>query len=267
MKTPAVKPVIGILTTISLLAGAWLLGSCATEPIELAPGTHWRDAAKVAGQPEAAFSYQMNGRKYDRVIFGKLDYPVVLENGRVFSVDTFEGNERWNRRFSECLKAGELPFENGLGPLHSLVIEQKRENQKQLQPPKRPNAWEVADNVGAVVVMTSTLPIWVMFFMGTEMDRHISAKNRKNDEAANAALLDCGVSYANFLARLGKTDLQATKGSYRAGIYFVPERNNQLRYTYTVGTKNGRVLWVASNCVLSSSDVFVKMAEYLDDHR
>lgn len=271
MKTHAPRPPTGILASICLLAGIGLLNSCATKPIELARGTHWRDAAKVAGQPTVSFSYQMNGRKYDRVKFGKLEYPVVLENGRILLVDTHKSNAEWNRCFNECVAASELPFENGFGPLHSLVMEQKLLDKNQVQSPNQSDLWEAADSAGSAAIMLAALPFMAGFYLGIAMDEYAEAKERQNDrqsdEAANAALLDAGVSYENFLNLIGQTDRQAKKGAYRVGIYYVRERHPQIPATYTLATRNGRVVWVAPNCEASNSSVLMKLANYLHNHR
>jgi hypothetical protein len=263
MKTHAASHGTGILAAMILLAGIWFLNSCASKPIELARGTHWREAAKVAGEPELEFSYQVNGRKYDRVEFAKLDYPVVLENGRVVLVDTFKDNAEWNRRFTECLEAGELPFENGLNPLHSLVMDQKRLYEKQLQCPNKTDLWETADSAGSAALVVAALPVMAGFYIGFAMDHYTAAKERQRHAAATAALLDAGISYGNFLGHLDRTDWQATKGTYSVGIHTFRENYLQFPATiYTLGSRNGRIVWVAD----SHTDVLPEIMQYRKAH-
>jgi hypothetical protein len=264
MKTSKATHGTGILTTISLLAGLWLLSSCATEPIELARGTHWRDAAKVAGQPTTKFSYQMNGRKYDRVTFAKMDrFPVVLENGRVFSVDFSDFN--WYRHFSECMTAGELPFDNGLGPLHSLVEEQGKRFQREGWPPEPEHhmtAGAVALAPLALAGAPLAVPVIAIALLVPLPVYAATGASRRRAQDVNNALLDSDVSYANFIEMLGKLESKTSKGSYSANIYWATEGITQTDYSYQVGIKNGKVVWVA----YQGNDIIAKIYEYRKAH-
>lgn len=250
MKTHAAKVPSGILASICLLAGIGLLNSCATKPIELAQGTHWRDAAKVAGQPTVSFSYQMNGRKYDRVTFTKVGNPVVLENGRIFSVTTCDTDTEWNRRFKACLDAGELPFEKGLGPLHSLVMEQGKQFQKEGWPRKPEQENLTGSQIAAMTLLAPAaalgVPIVATAALVTLPEYAATTNSRQRARDMNTALIESGASYATFLAKLGNPDTTTSKGSYSTKTYLTP--NPWLvdaDYSYQMGTKNGKVAWVA----------------------
>ena len=229
-----------------LLAGLWFLNSCASEPIELARGTHWREAAKVAGEPEVKFSYQINGRKYDRVTFAHVpQFSVMLEDGRVFSAVDYQGDHEWDRRFKECINAGDLPFEKGLGPLHSLVMEQGRRFQREGWPKEPDHTW-TAGQVALIPIGLALAPIGIPFAVAMVLvPLPIEAASKRSAKEVNNALLDSGTSYANFLARIGKPDLKTSKGSYSADIYWPVEGFTKSDHHYEVGVRNGRVVWVA----------------------
>ena len=265
MKTHA-EPVRGIFTTLILLVGLWSLNSCATQQIELARGTHWREAAKVAGQPTTTFSYLMNGRKYDRVNFENMGgFPVVLENGRVFSVVTYVGENEWKRRLSDCMNAGGLPFENGLGPLHSLVVDQGRKFQREGWPREPDQQW-TAGQIAMVPLGLAAAPIAgpviACAFLTGAPAYAATVGSRRKAQDVNTALLDSGTSYSSFLAKLGDPHKQASKGSYCAKSYLATEGFTKLDYPYQVGTKNGRVVWVA----YKNSEISDKILEYRKAH-
>lgn len=256
MKTPASQPKAGTPVTLLLLTGFCLLNSCAPPITPLPPGTPWREVAKSvqAEQSIPKFSYRMNGRKYDVVTFataatgsfyGDFSDPVVFEDGRLYAVMSDAGQIEWDRRFRECVKSGGLPLANGVGPLHSLVMEQRQLNQRRgfaEDPAARIHAGHVA---AGLVVIPPLLFIVGMQTLATAPMIPVVAGWERRAQPVNDALLDSGLSYTAFFAQLPKPGRQRSIKGYEIKIYQLPFGG--VSYFYHVAFREGKVMWVANS--------------------
>ena len=246
-KGPPVRLHRRLLMNLGLLAGVGLLNHCASpQPVTLPPGTHWRDVAKVAGQPTATFSYRINGRKVDLVTFDKASSPVVFEDSRLVAVVAPTAMAEWDRRVTQCLQPGRMPFEAGVGPLHSWVTEQRlRRHPHAAAEPL--DAGDVAEAAAAAVILAPISPILLSAGVVGASEHAMTGKNRQRAQMVNEALLNAGVSYRGFLAQFAKPDLEISNGSYRVSEYYATPGAffTGLDFYYDVGIQNGNVQWVA----------------------
>jgi len=240
---------------ICLLAAACLFGACAAkqtpEQLQLAPGTRWQEVVKVAGASTGKFSYVMNGRKYDLVGFKKLESPLVFEDLRLFATVSEDGMYEWNHCLTEALKSGELPFENGLGPIHSWVMEQRRLSQsRQGKPaaadPSKPVS-DIAQGMAGAVILAPISPFILAGGLVEGGVYAVSGSDRQRAQQVNDALVGADGSYAAFLSQFAKPGFETSKGTYRVSEYYATQDSflNSRDYFYDVGTRKGKVLWVA----------------------
>ncbi|MCX6866122.1 MAG: hypothetical protein NTV46_07865 [Verrucomicrobia bacterium] len=244
---PSAQPYRGWLMNLGLLVGVGLLNHCASpQPVTLPAGTHWRDVAKVAGQPTATFSYRINGRKVDLVTFDKASSPVVFEDSRLVAVVAPTAMAEWDRRVTQCLQPGRMPFEAGVGPLHSWVTGQRQRRQP-LAAAGHLDAGDVAEAAAAAVILAPISPILLSAGVVGASEHAMTGKNRRRAQTVNEALLNAGVSYRGFLNQFTKPDLEISKGSYRVSEYYATPGAlfTGLDFYYDVGIQNGNVQWVA----------------------
>jgi hypothetical protein len=237
-----------------LLAGVWLMNGCSAPQtsgrLALSPGAGWQEVARVAGPSTGRFSYQMNGRKYDLIGFEKAQSPMVFEDCRLYAVVSREAMAEWDRRVTACMQREQLPFEKGLGPIHSWVMEQRRLTQRQGQPREPDDSMtsgDVAEAAAAAVILTPIAPILLAGGVVGASEYAMTGKDRQRAKVVNDALVGSGISYAAFLSQLPKPDMAASKGSYRVSEYLITQGSffTWNKYFYDVGVRDGRVSWVA----------------------
>jgi hypothetical protein len=250
-KGPSALPCRCWLKNLMLLVGVGLLNHCATQqPVTLPAGTHWRDVAKVAGQPTVTFSYRINGRKVDLVTFDKASSPVVFEDSRLVAVVAPTAMSEWHKRVTQCLQPGKMPFETGVGPLHSWVTEQ-RQRQQPHAVAEPLDAGDVGEAAVAAVILAPISPILLSAGVVGASVHAMTVNNRRRAQVVNEALLNAGASYRGFLTQFAKPDLEISKGSYRVSEYYATPGAflTGLDFYYDVGTQNGNVQWVAYETV------------------
>ena len=260
-----VRKTARVLACLTALTGTVLLGGCAspqvTQPVTLPPGTRLHDVAKAAGQATGAFSYLKNGRKYDLVNFANGSSTAVFEDSRLVALASREAMTDWDKRVAQCLQRGDLPFENGMEPLHAWVLEQRKSHQqhdKSRAGNGSSTAGSIAEGAAAVVILSPLAPFFLAGAVCGGTEYAMTGKDRRQARVVNDALLGSGVSYNTFLAQLPKPDLQVSNGpcqvrEYRAtkGSFFTWND-----YVYDVGFTNGKVLWVAHNSPAISQQAY-----------
>lgn len=232
-----------------LLAGAVLLCHCAaprsTCQALLKPGTPWREVAKTGGAPTVKFSYVWGGRKYDLAVLENSPNPVVFENSRLFAVLPSDAITGFDRRIDGHLKTVDLPFEKGVGEIHSWMLARRAASAQPVNPATT-TAGDVAQATAAGLILTPIAPILLAGGVCHATEYAMTGGERGRGRAVNEALLSSGPSYGSFLSQFGRFDFHAEKGTYQIREYLATDGAffTGRDYFYEVGCRNGKPLWV-----------------------
>ena len=234
---------------VLVLAGALLLGSCATSrrdaQIALSPGAPWHEVVKTGGKPTVIFSYVTGGRKYDLATLENSASPVVFENSRLFAVLPPEAITEFDRRIAEHLKTVELPFEKGVGEFHAWVLVRRAASAKPTRPAPT-TAGDVAEAAATGAILTPIAPFLLAGGVCYATEYAMTGGDRTRAQQVNEGLLASGPSYTTFLSQFAKYDFHTAQGSYQIREYlatggaFFTGRD----FYYEVGLRNGKPLWV-----------------------
>lgn len=259
----------GLLSVLWMLpAVAMLLGSCAAPKpcgqITLKPGAQWREVAKAGGPATVKFSYLTGGRKYDLATLKDSPNPVLFENSRLLAVLPPDTMPEFDRRIGDHLKTVELPFENGVGSLHSWLLA-RSENSAKPAKPSAVTAGDVGESVVAGAVLTPIAPILLAGGVCAVTEHAMTGNDRTKAQAVNEALLAAGPSYGTFLDQFGRFDFHTEKGTYQIREYLATDGAffTGRDFFYEVGFRGGKPV-----CVTYQNDaVRFHAVRYWNAHR
>lgn len=244
--TMKLKPSI---TGLGLLVGAVLLCNCAapqpTSQVLLKPGTSWRDVAKTGGSPTVKLSYVTGGRKYDLATLENSPNSVVFENSRLFAVLKPTAISAFDRKIEQHLKTVELPFEKGMGEIHSWMLTQRAVPNEPAKPSPT-TLGDVAQATAAGVVLAPIAPILLAGGVCYATEYAMTGGERRRGQAVNEALLSSGPSYGSFLRQFGRFDFHTEKSTYQIREYLATDGAffTGRDFFYDVGFRSGKPLWV-----------------------
>jgi hypothetical protein len=246
------------------LAGAAAFCSCAStrpsEQITLKPGTSWKEVAGVGGTPTVHFSYLTAGRKFDLATFPQSPNPVLFENVRLFAVLPPETMRDYDIRIAEHLKTVELPFEHGVGDLHSWLLSRRSAPSKPAE--KSSGTMEhVAEAASGAIL----IPFLVSAGVCGAAEHAMTGKDRAAAADVNEALLASGPSYGSFLRKFRRHDFHTGKGTYQIREYLATDGSffTGGDFFYDIGFRNGKPLWVTYR----NDAVRFHAVRYWENHR
>ena len=241
--------------SVCLLVDPCLLGGCTLEQtpqqLQLQPGARFHEVSMIAGKSTGKFSYVMNGHKYDVVDFEKLGTSLVFEDARLFVCVSENGWADWDSCVAEAMKAGDLPFENGLGSIHSWVLAQRRSSQSQAgsSGPADPSTpvGDVTEGLAGAAILAPISPILLAGGLVGGATYAMTGDDRVRAQAVNDSRVGPDNSYAALLSKFSKPVMDASKGTYRVREFYATQDSffTSSDHFYDIGTRNGKVLWVA----------------------
>lgn len=191
------------------------------------------------------FSYLWGGSKYDLVVMENAASPVLLKNGRLLGVLPPDVVAEFERKVGEDLKNGGLPFEHGVGRLHTWLLA-KRSERVETTTHESLKAGDVAEGAAAGVILAPIAPVLLAGGVCAVGESALSSGERDRAQWVNQSLLESGPSYEAFLGRFKRHDYQVANGPYQIREYLATDGAffTGRDFFYEVGFRNGRPLWV-----------------------